>query len=340
MGDRDDRPSGHRPGERHHPRRGGADLRAGGCGQVDAPVARAPRSRGRLEAADHGARPPVRPVHRPPPPALTHPGSPGLSRATGRRPGRPACGMPERPGRPGRATGQQGDRHHRHDQHHPPPRPRPAAPPVRSGTNAHTCVHTHTHTHIHTHHPHADSHAAEAPRGGPALPPGARFLWTTGPWGQWPSLQRVDPGRFTGAQHRRPGAPDLAGPRPPAFRGVARRSALPVHFTRDPVRRVDFARPATGGRTAAQPPPPPGASAARSAEPDRSQDRRGKRLGTFGASGVAVTWPPRTKPSLTRPFATAEREAPSRASRDAAAWEPGVTPEEHGYGRRHDAGAA
>ncbi len=259
MGDRDDRPSGHRPGERHHPRRGGADRRAGGCGQVDAPVARAPRSRGRLEAADHGARPPVRPVHRPPPPALTHPGSPGLSRATGRRPGRPACGMPERPGRPGRATGQQGDRHHRHDQHHPPPRPRPAAPPVRSGTNAHTCVHTHIHadtrTRTHTHHPHADSHAAEAPRGGPARPPGARFLWTTGPWGQWPSLQRVDPAgsRDPNTAARVPRTWPVPA-RPPSAESLgARRFPYTSHATRSAGSTSHAPPPAVGQRLSRRP---------------------------------------------------------------------------------------
>lgn len=51
--------------------------------------------------------------------------------------------------------------------------------------------------------------------------------------------------------------------------GVARNSGLPVHFTRDPVHRVDFARPATGGVAASSRGRPmlPGASAARSAEP-------------------------------------------------------------------------
>ncbi len=84
------------------------------------------------------------------------------------------------------------------------------------------------------------------------------------------------------------------GRRPSGAREVARRSALPVHFTRDPVRRVDFARPATGGRTRfVRSPARCECRSVRRARPVPGPSGW-KRLGTIGASGVAVTWPPRT----------------------------------------------
>ncbi|MFE6870593.1 hypothetical protein ACFVFS_29070 [Kitasatospora sp. NPDC057692] len=113
MGDGDHRPSGHRPGERHHPGSRGPDLGAGDGGQVDAPVPGAPWSRRCLEAADHGSRPAARPVHRPRPLAAdtTAPAAVPAVPAVGTRPG------PERPGPPGR---QQRDQHHQDDHQDPP----------------------------------------------------------------------------------------------------------------------------------------------------------------------------------------------------------------------------
>jgi len=74
----------------------------------------------------------------------------------------------------------------------------------------------------------------------PAVPP---------PGGPRPSPQAAaEPKPLAGHTLRRPRRAE-----------VARRSALPVHFTRDPVCRVDFARPATGGKAEAgngsEPPP-------------------------------------------------------------------------------------
>ncbi len=81
-------------------------------------------------------------------------------------------------------------------------------------------------------------------------------LWTTAL--TRPGEQRRTTGeRFTTRSERRP-APRRTDPRshPSApvhpTAGVARNSGLPVHFTRDPVHRVDFARPATGGAAAPQ----------------------------------------------------------------------------------------
>lgn len=69
---------------------------------------------------------------------------------------------------------------------------------------------------------------------------------------------------------------------------VAGRSALPVHFTRDPVRRVDFARPATG-ESVREPAPLRARFATRPVrvplgppEPGAAQPPWPKRLGTSG----------------------------------------------------------
>ncbi len=109
------------------------------------------------------------------------------------------------------------------------------------------------------------------PPTGVRVPPSGVETACASPPGGIPPADRSAPARPLGPRKPRPS-------RASAGRGVARPSALPVHFTRDPVRRVDFARPATGGRTwtdMVRPQPPPGASAARSAEPDRSPDREG-----------------------------------------------------------------
>ncbi len=277
MGDRDHRPPGHRPGERHDPRRRGPDLRARGGGQVDAAVSRTPWLRRRLEAADHGTRPPVRTVHRPPPraPALTPahatppaPATPATAPGTLRR-------VPERPGPQAR---QQRDQDHRY-QPAPPP-------PTRSDRTTHRTTHdphhtTHRTAHRTTHDSRATRHDAEGPRGSPARPPLPRFLWTTGPCGRRPSPQRVDRvgcARLRRGRHGPPAEPSgRSGPgsSPPA-RLPRSRSVLGAS-------RTLHTRPGPPGRLrtprhrwseAAQPPPPPGASAARSAEPGRSPDRR------------------------------------------------------------------
>lgn len=277
MGDGDHRPPGHRPGERHHPGGRRPDLRPGSGRQIDPPVPGAPRPGRCLEAADHRARPAARTVHRPRPPTATSRAD--LTRADLIRADlTPATRrVPQRPGPPG---GQQRAQYQQHHQQHPSAGSAGSAGrgPGRSPGGRSSRA----------------SHAAEGPRPAPTRPPLPRFLWTTRPCGPWPSLQRVYATGFTRARQCRPAAPDQPCPGPPAACGVARRSALPVHFTRDPVRRVDFARPATGGRKRLRRRPrqvrvplgPPSPAGPRTAG--------WKRLGTFGASGVAVTWPPRT----------------------------------------------
>jgi hypothetical protein len=94
----------------------------------------------------------------------------------------------------------------------------------------------------------------ETPRSAPAPAPPARATC--------PSTPRLLTSTGGPAPlHPAPPAPPLRACRPPPAgplarrtvsgisAGVARCSALPVHFTRDPVHRVDFARPATGGAT-------------------------------------------------------------------------------------------
>lgn len=231
MGDGHHRPSRHQAGERDHPGSRRPYLRPGRGGEVHSPVSGRPGFRRRFEPPQHSTGP----AHRP-----------GPRRRT---PFRPVSG---RTGRGPRVTRQ--PQHRRHHQHHPgEDGGHPSNPTEPSHAPRLAVLPT-------SHHPLPDSCGQTAPAPDRCPSGGctdAAIRCTSG----MPAPDRGQvPGRRASGPHRPPAAADppaatvsrtspKALRRPSAAREVARPSALPVHFTRDPVHRVDFARPATGGRT-------------------------------------------------------------------------------------------
>lgn len=321
MGDGHHRAPRHQPGEGDHPGGSRPYLRPGCGGEVHSPVSGGPR-RGRwFESPEH----PAGPAHRPGPrTARTGPAGLAAPASTSGTPARTWADTPTESGAPRRAARDQQHQCHQHGDH-PRSTPNERGPnrsgPKRAGPTADR-----------TGYP----ARAVMPRGLLRRRPGAtHFRTPVDKPPSWPDPVplagvRMPPSGVQAPQQRRsqgPAGPPpvrlrpasaqlppalIRPPRAPAGRGVARPAALPVHFTRDPVRRVDFARPATGGRTRPGrcprqvrvplgPPSPPGP---RTVWVQAARHVRGVRRGCH----LAAT----DKPSLTRPDAPRERGAPPR----------------------------
>lgn len=312
MGDGHHRTARHRPGERDHPGGRRPYFRPRLRGEVHPPVTGRPGLGRRLETPQE----PARSAHRPGPPTAS--GEIPVGAARRPRHSRPRHSRQRRrirrprrlrrsrdPGRPGRPE------HQGHPQHHPRHHPHGEQPPKpgEPRTNSHA---RRLAVSAPPHHPHPDSCGQTAPAPGRRPSDGctsAAIRCTSGIpvtiRGQAADRRAPAPVRHryppptpptTGRRPARPGRSrtlpsSSAGPRPLVKSPAARRFPYTSHATRSAGSTSHAPPPVVGHGSSAA---PPGASAARSAEPDRPRPSGRKRLGTFGASGVAVTWPPRT----------------------------------------------
>ncbi len=320
MSHRHHRPARDHPGERDDPGRGGPHRHSDRGSQVHTAVPCRPAHRRRVEPLEQTARP----THRP--------GASGPR--TDRRGPTPTSNPNPNPNRnpsPGRRRLRQPHEQQRgeqcHQQHHHPPvrrmrrvrrRPRARSGDDRQQQRKERSTHA--------------EQASDRRRQWPAPPP---VLWTTRSWGHRRSPARVIP---PGGPHPAPGSERRACGR---YSAVEPRPSHPERSESLLARGFPYTSHATrsAGSTSHAPPPtaevtpqgcrgPFGASAARSAEPGAVQSPH--RLRWLGTSGRQA-W-----------------RSPDRHGTTENTWHPGSVrtrragqnTEEHGHGRRHDAGAA